>query len=72
MPALAHLPPFRLALLLAPLFVVGFGAGALRALAHRPGIPDRRRRALSAAWVLLLLAGGPLWIVAAGLLAARR
>lgn len=64
---LRHLDPARLALLLAPLFALGFGAGALRALARRPGIPDRRRRALSAAWVLLLLAGAPLWLVAATL-----
>ncbi len=60
------------AILWIPLLALGFAAGALRALARRPGVPDRRRRALSAAWVLLLLAGGPLWIVAAGLLAGRR
>jgi hypothetical protein len=57
-----------LLLLFAPLFVLGFGAGALRALARRPDLPARRRRALSAGWVLLLLVGGPLWLVLAALL----
>jgi hypothetical protein len=52
-----------LLLLLGPLFVIGFGAGALRALAGRPGLPERRRRALQAAWVLALLVGAPVWLV---------
>lgn len=51
-----------------PLFVLGFAAGALRALALRPGTPDRRRRALQAAWVLALLAGAPLWLILAAAL----
>jgi hypothetical protein len=51
--------------------VLGFGAGALRALAQRPGLPPRRRRALQAGWVLLLLAGAPLWLVAAAVLWPR-
>jgi hypothetical protein len=48
-----------------PLALLGFGAGAIRALARRPGVLPRRRRALSAAWVLALLVGAPLWIVIA-------
>jgi hypothetical protein len=55
-------------LLYGPLLVLGFAAGALRALARREGVKGRRRRALQAAWVLLLLAGVPLWIVAAAAL----
>ena len=57
-----------LALLLGPLLLLGLSAGALRALALRPDLPARRRRALSAAWVLLLLAGAPLWLVLAAVL----
>ena len=60
--------PAALLLLLGPLLALGFAAGALRALAARPDLPARRRRALSAAWVLMLLAGAPLWLVAAALL----
>lgn len=62
------LPPARLLLLLGPLFVLGFAAGALRMLALRPGVAPRRRRALQAVWVALLLAGAPLWLVLAGAL----
>jgi hypothetical protein len=53
---------------LGPLFLLGFAAGALRALAQRPGVPDRRRRALQAAWVLTLLGGAPLWLFLAAAL----
>jgi hypothetical protein len=58
----------RLLLLAAPLFVMGFGAGALRALAQRqpPGTP--RRRVTGIAWVLLLLVGAPTWLIAAAVL----
>ena len=52
-----------------PLALLGFGAGAIRALALRPGQPERRRRALSALWVALLLVGVPAWIVVATALA---
>jgi hypothetical protein len=62
------LPLPRLLLLLAPLLAIGFAAGALRALGTRPGTAPRRRRALQAAWVLLLLAGAPLWLVLAAAL----
>jgi hypothetical protein len=57
-----------LAVLLGPLFLLAVGAGALRALAQRPDLPARRRRALSAAWVLLLLVGAPLWLLLAAVL----
>lgn len=51
----------------APLLAIGVAAGALRALALRA--PDgRRRRVLTATWVLLLLAGVPLWLVLAAVL----
>jgi hypothetical protein len=63
-----HLPLARLAALLAPLLVIGLAAGAIRALALRPGAPRARRRALQALWVFLLLAGAPLWLVAAAAL----
>jgi hypothetical protein len=57
-----------LLLLLGPLFVLGFGAGAVRALALREEARPRRRRALQAAWVLMLLVGAPLWLVLAAAL----
>ncbi len=60
--------PLRLALLLAPLFLIGGAAGALRGLALRAPPGTRRRRTLSAAWVLVLLAGAPLWLILAALL----
>ncbi|MGC4000117.1 MAG: hypothetical protein QM767_22850 [Anaeromyxobacter sp.] len=55
-------------LLYGPLLALGFAAGALRVLARRPGLAPRRRRSLQAAWVLLLLAGVPLWLVLAAVL----
>ena len=51
-----------------PACLLGLGAGVLRALAQRPDLSRRRRRALSAAWVLALLAGVPLWLVLAAVL----
>lgn len=57
-----------LLLVLGPLLALGFGAGALRALASRPDLPARRRRALAAGWILLLLVGAPLWLFAAAAL----
>ncbi len=62
-----HLPLPRLVSLLAPILLLGFAAGALRAEALRAD-PPRRRRALQAAWVLLLLGGVPLWLVVAAVL----
>lgn len=58
----------RLVALLAPILVIGFAAGALRAVALRVEAPASRRRGLHAAWVLLLLAGVPLWLVLAAVL----
>ncbi len=58
-----HLDPRNLALLLAPLLVLGFVAGAMRAVARRPGVAPRWRRTLEIGWVLLLLLGAPLWLV---------
>jgi len=60
--------PLLLALLLGPLLVLGFAAGVLRGLARRPGLPERRRRVLTAAWVALLFAGVPLWLFLAAAL----
>jgi len=60
--------PIRLALLALPLFALGFGAGALRALGRREGLPPERRRRYQLAWVLLLLVGGPTWLVLAAVL----
>jgi hypothetical protein len=60
--------PLRLALLAVPLFALGFGAGALRALGRREGLPPERRRRFQLAWVLTLLVGGPLWLVLAAIL----
>jgi hypothetical protein len=51
-----------------PLLALGAAAGALRVLARDPALPPRRRRALQAAWVLILLAGVPLWLVIAAVL----
>lgn len=54
--------PLQLVVLLVPLLLIGFAAGAIRALSLRPDAPPARRRLLTAVWVLLLLAGGPLWL----------
>jgi hypothetical protein len=62
------LPLRKLLLVLGPLVALGFAAGVLRTVALRPGATPRRRRALQAAWVLLLLAGAPLWLVLAAVL----
>jgi hypothetical protein len=59
----------RSALLLGlPLLLLGSASGALRVLARAPGIGPRRRRALQAAWVLILLVGVPLWLVVGAVL----
>ncbi len=59
---LAGRSPLQLAALVLPLLALGFAAGALRALARRPGVPERRRRTLVAAWVAVLFGGVPLWL----------
>jgi hypothetical protein len=59
----------RAALLVAlPLVLLGAASGALRVAAGNPAHSPRRRRALQAAWVLILLAGVPLWLVLAAAL----
>jgi hypothetical protein len=60
--------PLDLVARLGPLFLVGMLAGGIRALSLRPGVPPRRRRALTAAWIAVLLAGGPLWLFLAATL----
>ena len=63
-----HLPLAKLLAVLAPLLALGFVAGALRALAQRPALSPGRRRGLTAAWVLVLLVGAPVWLVLAAVL----
>jgi hypothetical protein len=58
----------RLSLLVAPLFVIGAGAGVLRGLALRAPPGTRSGRTLGAAWVLLLLVATPLWLILAAVL----
>ncbi len=58
----------RLVVLYGPLLLAGLGAGAIRTAARRPSLAPRRRRALQAAWVLVLLVGVPLWLVLAAVL----
>ncbi len=58
-------------LLLGPLALLGFTAGAVRALSLRAPPASPRRRALTAAWILLLLAGAPAWLLVAAALRAR-
>ncbi len=65
---MTRLGPTALVLLGAPLLLIGAASGALRVLAHREALAPARRRALQAAWVLLLLVGVPLWLVLAAAL----
>jgi hypothetical protein len=44
---------------------LGTVAATFFALAGRPATPPSRRRLYGALWVLVLLVGGPLWLVAA-------
>jgi hypothetical protein len=52
-------------LLLAGFLAVGTLAATLFALAGRAATPPGRRRLYGILWVLVLLVGGPLWLVAA-------
>ena len=61
-------PVNHLPLLLLPLLLLGFAAGGLRAWSTLPQHLPRRRRLLQFAWVALLLAGAPAWLVLAALL----
>jgi len=58
----------RLLALGAPLLLLGVASGALRVLASLPGALPRRRRALQAGWILVLIVGVPLWLVLAAAL----
>ncbi len=58
-------------LLLGPLALLGFTAGAVRALSLRAPAGAPRRRGLTAAWILLLLVGVPAWLLVAAALRAR-
>jgi hypothetical protein len=50
-----------------PLFLIGAGAGLLHLLGRRSAEP-RRRRLFDILWILLLLAGAPLWLFVAAAL----
>ncbi len=52
-------------LLLGGFLVVGILAATFFALAGRTDTPRSRRRVYGVLWVLVLLVGGPLWLVAA-------
>ena len=54
-----------LLLLLGGFLAVGALAATFFALAGRAGTPRSRRRLYGVLWVLVLLVGGPLWLVAA-------
>ncbi|BDG03867.1 hypothetical protein [Anaeromyxobacter oryzae] len=63
------LPPLGKALAIyGPVLLIAYAAGAIRVVAHRADLPDRRRRTLQATWVALLLVGVPLWLVLAAVL----
>ncbi len=50
-----------------PLFLIGVTAGFVHLLGRRSRDP-RRRRLLDIVWILLLLAGAPLWLFLAAAL----
>jgi hypothetical protein len=52
-------------LLLGGFLAVGILAATFFALAGREATPRSRRRVYGVLWVLVLLVGGPLWLVAA-------
>ena len=54
----------QIAVAILPLFVLGYGAGALRAVALRSTAPARRK-IFTVAWVGVLFAGPPLWLLLA-------
>jgi hypothetical protein len=51
----------QIAVAILPLFVLGYGAGALRAVALR-STAATRRKIFTVAWIGLLFAGPPLWL----------
>ena len=62
---MSGLPGPSLLLLLGGFLVVGILAATFFALAGRTDTPRSRRRVYGVLWVLMLLVGGPLWLVAA-------
>jgi hypothetical protein len=62
---LSGLPGPSLLLLLGGFLAIGALAATLFALAGRATVPRSQRRLYGILWVLLLLVGGPLWLVAA-------
>ena len=52
-------------LLFAGFLAVGVLSATFFALAGRPATPIGRRRLYGILWVLVLLVGGPIWLVAA-------
>jgi hypothetical protein len=50
-----------------PLLLLGVGAGLMQLLGRRSPDP-RRRRFMDIGWILLLLAGAPLWLFVAAAL----
>ena len=62
---MSGLPGPNLLLLLGGFLVVGSLAATFFALAGRATVPRSQRRVYGVLWVLVLLVGGPLWLVAA-------
>lgn len=62
----AHTLAYALRLYL-PLFLIGVTAGFVHLLGRRSRDP-RRRRLLDITWILILLAGAPLWLFVAAAL----
>ena len=60
-------PALRTLLLLSPLVALGIAAGVLHALSRRAADPARRR-IYAFLWIAALLAGVPLWLLAAATL----
>jgi len=59
------LPGPNFLLLLGGFLVLGIIAATFFALAGRATVPRSQRRVYGVLWVLVLLVGGPLWLVAA-------
>ena len=62
---MSGLPGPNFLLLLGGFLVLGILAATFFALAGRATVPRSQRRVYGVLWVLVLLVGGPLWLVAA-------
>ncbi len=51
----------QIAIAILPLFVLGYGAGAVRAFALRSA-SSAQRKVFTVGWIALLFAGPPLWL----------